>query len=263
MQTEWRGPDQSWFTLYGGAEDGRETAAVETETVMQSIELESDPLVAVRSTASDSLLITRRENRRGVRLEDRVRRRDQTIRTLRIERDEARHAEDELHERQHGLQDARQQAEAEARQVRGDRDYYRDETRTLGAEMRALENVNADLQAQVRDLNNQLLAARALLVNNQAAFGAQQPPVAPVVAAPIVQPQVVVQQPVAGAPANAVRGRGRGRGRGGARGAVRGGVARGGARGRAGRGARAGATAPARRREQPGRSCKVEKNYRD
>lgn len=251
VRTRWRGYDLSSFALHGGIEDPNETAAVPSETVMESIEVESNPLVALRNMAMDNQAIIRSELDIRIQLEDLVQTRGLTIDRLRTERNQLREVvnevirerdsaearEDALQRGQNGVEFRREQFERERDHYQNDRDWYRDENRLL--------------QADVRNLTAQLTAARALLAN--------QPPVAqpPVNAAPVVQPPVV-QPPVAVDPAGAVRGARRGRASGGARGTARGG-ARGGPRGRAGRGARGGAPA---RREQPGRSCKVEKNYR-
>lgn len=253
VRTPWRGYDLSWSALQGDVEDPNETAAVPSETVMESIELESDPLVALRSMARDNQATVRGELAIRVELEDIVREQVMTIRrlrrerrelradrdVLRQERDAAMTREDALQARQNRLEFQRVQFEGERRQYLHDLDWYRDE--------------NGTLQEEARDLTAQLTAARALLANRPPVV---HPPVAqpPVNAAPIVQPPVV-QPPVAVVPAGAVRGGRRGRASGGARGEVRGGP-----RGRAGRGARGGAPTG---REQPARSCKVVKNYRE
>lgn len=264
VPTPWRGYDLSYFAQQGDVEDPNETAAVPSETVMESIELESDPLVALRSMARDNQAVIRRQLNGLVELEGTVRRQAVTIERLRRERnglleevDEVTRREDALQSRQNELEFQRERYEGERNQYYNDSIHYRDENRVL--------------QAEVRDLTAQLTAAQALLANQRpvaqppvSAAPIVQPPVVqpPVNAAPVVQPPVV-QPPVAVDPAGAVRGGSRGRVSGGARGTVRGGArggARGGLRGRAGRGGRGGG-APARR-DQPGRSCKVVKNYR-
>lgn len=253
VRTPWRGYDLSWSALQGDVEDPNETAAVPSETVMESIELESDPLVALRSMARDNQATVRGELAIRVELEDIVREQVMTIRrlrrerrelradreVLRQERDAAMTREDALQARQNRLEFQRVQLEGERRQYLHDLDWYRDG--------------NVTLQEEARELTAQLTAARALLANRPPVV---QPPVAqpPVNAAPIIQPPVV-QPPVAVVSAGAVRGGRRGRASGGARGGVRGGP-----RGRAGRGARGGAPTG---REQHARSCKVVKNYRE
>ena len=53
--TAWMGHDNSRFTLYGAREVPTETAAVaDGDVVMESIEVESDPLVALRSSVNQS-----------------------------------------------------------------------------------------------------------------------------------------------------------------------------------------------------------------
>lgn len=58
------------FAIYGGREDPNETAAVPNENVLESIELEGDPLIALRQVVSSSQAVIRRELDRRVELEN-------------------------------------------------------------------------------------------------------------------------------------------------------------------------------------------------
>ena len=69
-RTRWVGHDRSRYAMNGGWEDPKETAAVPNEQVLESIEAEGDPLIALRQTASDSQTVIRRELERRVVLED-------------------------------------------------------------------------------------------------------------------------------------------------------------------------------------------------
>ncbi|KAF6220759.1 hypothetical protein HO133_003193 [Letharia lupina] len=69
-RTRWVGYDRSRYAMNGGWEDPNETAAVPNEQVLESIEADGDPLIALRQTASDSQTVIRRELERRVVLED-------------------------------------------------------------------------------------------------------------------------------------------------------------------------------------------------
>ena len=69
--TYWIGYDNSTFALCGGVEDFNETAAFANEDVLESVELESDPLVALRQLAKDSQRTIRSGLERQIDLEDR------------------------------------------------------------------------------------------------------------------------------------------------------------------------------------------------
>ncbi len=70
QQTPWIGYDNSNFRIYGGQEAPDETAAVASNTVMQSIEAESDPLVAQRQAADANQRVIRRRLSEGIEMED-------------------------------------------------------------------------------------------------------------------------------------------------------------------------------------------------
>lgn len=69
-QTAWIGYDNSRYAIYGGRDIPNETAAMANDKVMQSIEPESDPLVALRRLAHDSQAVIRRELDSRISLED-------------------------------------------------------------------------------------------------------------------------------------------------------------------------------------------------
>ncbi len=68
--TYWIGYDNSTFAIYGGVEDPNETAAVANEDMVESVESESDPLVALRQLARDSQRTIRSGLERQIDLED-------------------------------------------------------------------------------------------------------------------------------------------------------------------------------------------------
>lgn len=68
-RTIWTGFDNSRYAITGGIDDPNETAAVPNEQVLESIEIEGDPLIALRRAAHDSQII-RGELEVRVALED-------------------------------------------------------------------------------------------------------------------------------------------------------------------------------------------------
>lgn len=302
QQTPWVGYDHGYFANYGYREAPNETAAVPNDDVMQSIEPEGDPLVALRQARDQNLTTNRRDLERRIELEDRNAElegrvetlehdyttlrgtHDSTVNTLAEIRSERNRAQREIRRlrldlnmpeeahrqrqaQQDQYEDTRLREVALARQVRTLQRSEADlknrlqaETTTATGLREKLEDVeyhsqgfreaqvhwetatnrerarNQNLQGQVQALTNQLAAAQAALAN--------PPPVVqplPVNVAPNVAP-LAAQPPAAAHPVGPVRGRGRER-----------------ARGRAGRGR--GGAAPVVR-DQPGRSCKVRKNYK-
>ena len=84
------GPDRSRFTMHGGREDPNETAAVPTETVMESIEVEGDQLIAMRQLRDESQRVIRGQQDEIIDLEERneaIRRRNQYLERSRVEAD--------------------------------------------------------------------------------------------------------------------------------------------------------------------------------
>ncbi|KAL9132637.1 MAG: hypothetical protein Q9175_006188 [Cornicularia normoerica] len=326
--TRWVGYDRHRHAMSGGREEPNETAAVPNQYVLESIEIEGDPLVALRRTAKDSQDIIKRENDRRIDLEDEIRRLEQRndiveddneayrerngylersrqeardnltlteqerdllrrhrdlarnqAERLRVERDELAEAysrEQQEHEqaivRLRDLQwsEATLRAELEAATTRADQlqteqDRLEDDREQMEmerdhywTERDRQRDQNQDLQEQVRRLVTQLRAAQAVAVPPlvipppvnaplDVPPSVGPPPVAlpPIVPHPVAAPPVVAHQVIAH-PVGLVGGHGRGHGKVGAR-------------GRGGRGGRGAATAT---RKQPGRSCKVNKDYR-
>lgn len=155
------------FAYYYGMEDPNETAAVPTANVLESIEVEGDPLVALRQANSDSQRAIRREIARGIELEEGNRdltehntdlqrswvAADDSLRFARAERD---HFQRELNLARN--QAGRLQAELEARPP-----HRRAQQGALGGE----RDGGTDLEGILEDLE---LANRRLVVERDSAF---------------------------------------------------------------------------------------------
>ncbi|KAL9077250.1 MAG: hypothetical protein Q9161_000516 [Pseudevernia consocians] len=163
-RTRWVGYDNSNYARYGGIEDPNETSAVPTEGILESIEVEGDPLVALRRTVRDSQATIRREIDRVIALESEnqnlVRRNNvveddnETLRArnrhLEQSRQIARNARDSaeedlarIEERQLRLDlDEEYLARIEERQLRLDLDGLVEEERRNQAQQEAFEQAN-------------------------------------------------------------------------------------------------------------------------
>ena len=296
-QTPWAGYDRGYFGVFGSAEAPDETAAVPNDEVMASVEPEHDPLVAARRARDENQAITRRELDRRVELEDSNRElerrletlerdysalegtQDRTVNTLNQTERERDRAQDQIQQLRFEM-DMPEEAlrESQVRQDRYEQTRLREvgfaeqvgilrrseavltnelQARTAGAdrleerleaaeyerdgfgdERNHWERVAAQVRAENRNLQGQIQAFGTQLAAAQGA--ANDPPIViqPVGNVAVDIAPLVVQAPVAARP---------------------GGTVRGGARGRAGRGREGAATVV---REQPGRSCKVRKNYK-
>lgn len=310
-RTRWIGHDTSRQARYGTVEDPNETAAVPGENMMESIEVESDPLVALRQTIDTSQTIIRRELDRCIALEDdnralisrvdmlendiyiysetnhRIERERQQARDdlalaeeerdlalrqrevassqaqrLRLQLDEPEEVDDRRHAQQQEYEQAIERLnhleESEA-SLRGDLDRETSRIHRLELERDQMEterdqalDQNRTLQDQVTFLITQAHARQALAVLSAAdgpstAPDTGSPPhiTPPNISPPPVQlsPPEEALAPAPRSPVGPVARGGRGHGRGGAK----------------GRGARGAASTT---RKQPGRHCKVEKNYR-
>ena len=142
-RTHWVGYDNSRYTKYGGRDSPNETAAVANEQVLQSIELESDPLVALRQSARDSQAVIRPELAGRIRLEDRNRELEGMI-------EEFRTNEDAFERSQRSLLERLEFAETEREQFRTERDTAVRQNEHLLLQFRGPEGERGRREAQRR-----------------------------------------------------------------------------------------------------------------
>ena len=143
QQTEWTGYDTSRYTRYGGWDAPNETAAVANEQVAQSIEIESDPLVALRQSAHDSQVVIRRELDRQIQLEDRNRDLERMV-------DELRNNEEAFGRAQRDLLERLEMAETDREQFRMDRDVGQRQNKRLRLQVNEPETESRRRDAQDR-----------------------------------------------------------------------------------------------------------------
>lgn len=291
-ETPWVGHDNSRFAMEGGVEDPTETAAVPNEFVMESIELEGDPLPLLREWRDRDQKVVRGQldldvdrddgiagdeglSRRELsdRLEVAGRRAERLTRELEFataRETTGRARRQDLEYEREGLQMERNHYRAKRNEQRALNGQLRAQMQGVNGQLAAATGRNDDLQAQIRDLNDQLAAAsgrnddlqlqmqrlngRLTAAQALAARNILAPPAAngSPVATPPAAPSPAATPSLAATPSVAAPSASPPR-------ASRAGRGRGSARGRAGRAGRFIGT-PTRR--QPKRTCKVEKIYR-
>ncbi len=139
--TYWMGYDNSTFAIYGGVEDPNETAAVAHENVVESVESESDPLVALRQLARDSQRTIRSGLERQIDLEDENQRLTRRIERL-VDHNVA------LERSQQQSADALVAAERERDRFRRERDLARTQVERLRLQIIEPEEEMLQRQAQ-------------------------------------------------------------------------------------------------------------------
>lgn len=171
--TPWLGHDTSSFALFGGREDPNETAAAPNRDMLESTEVEGDPLIALRRVARDSQAIIRRELDRRINLEDQNR--ELVRRNDRVEDDnEALRVRNQHLERTRQYAgDALVLAEQQRDLYRRERDLARNQSERLRLELDEPEEANRLREARqeeheeaahvVQDLQRSELSLRAEL----------------------------------------------------------------------------------------------------
>ena len=142
-RTRWMGYDNSSYARYGGWDAPDETAALANEHVAQSIEIESDPLVALRQSAHDSQVVIRRELERRIRLEDRNGELEEMV-------SQFENNEDAFERSQRMLMNRLELAETEREQFRTERDVAQRQNVRLRLQVNEPESESSRRQAQDR-----------------------------------------------------------------------------------------------------------------
>ena len=231
--TTWVGYDRSVFAIHGGVEDPNETAAVPNDEVLESIEAEGDPLIALRQATRDSQATIRGGLEMRIELEDtnwalRITNRSLENEIRGLEQSEA-NLRAELYRATTRFRTEQDRLENRVEQFELERNHY-------WARRNEERDRNQNLETQIQDLDARLQAAQALAVDPLI--------ISPPVKALPVTPPAVIQPPVISPPI-APQGAG---------------TIRVGGRERGGRGRRNAGTAT---RTQPKRDCKVKKTCKN
>ena len=166
--TAWRGYDNSQFRIFGGREDPNETAAVANDQVMQSIEPESDPLVALRQANENSQRTIREGLEDRVDLEDIIRGLRDSNRDLRTRFDTVQRANDNLVRSQRRAQIDLASAQSERDQFRRERDLIQNQEAQLRRQLNEPEAERGHRLAQQTALTEALQRERDLSDRNRA-----------------------------------------------------------------------------------------------